>query len=66
MKTYEWQATFHWIEDPHEPVTTFTTITRQTIRADSEDQAHDRVEEKLSGEYGKLLRLRIYVYELED
>lgn len=66
MKTYEWQATFHWIEDPREPVTSFTTITRQTIQADSEDQARDRVEEKLSDEYGKLLRLRIYVYELED
>lgn len=66
MKTYGWTANFHWVQDPQVPITTFTAITRgEPIQADSEDQARDRVDEKLTDKYGKLLKPKIYVHELE-
>lgn len=66
MKIYRWSANFHWREDPHVPITTFTAITRgEPVHADSEDQARDRVEEMISDKYGKVWSLKLWVYEVE-
>lgn len=60
MKTYRYRADFHKPED------TYRTYTKGELRAYSEDQAHDRVEEIISDKYGRVLNLRLWVYELED